>query len=303
MNATTQPTVSQLPKPIFSGHESFACRQFWLKKAYDYTESGGSFSDPDAVVHLGVGKNMVTSIQYWAKAFGVIDDNHSSSELASRLFSDSGWDPYLEDIGSLYLLHYSLVSTGKATIFPLAFNEFHKERLEFTRDQLQRFLNRKCEEYEINVSAKTLERDATTFVRTYLQPDRESRNIEDDYSGLLFDLAFVEQVQQAESANRIRYRLENRDREQLPAEVVLYTILDKNPDLSVSFSNLLAQDNSPGAVFALTSDGLLHIINEIVIEFDYALPIYCRSMSELQFINRPDKWSVLEEYYRGKLLR
>lgn len=54
----------------FSGHESFYCKSLWLKKGYDFLTEGRSFLDEDAVVRLGVGKNMVTSIRYWLKAFG-----------------------------------------------------------------------------------------------------------------------------------------------------------------------------------------------------------------------------------------
>ena len=55
----------------FSGHESFICKHFWLKKGYDFISHKGNFNDESAVVELGVGKNMVASISYWLKAFGV----------------------------------------------------------------------------------------------------------------------------------------------------------------------------------------------------------------------------------------
>ena len=57
-------------KFTFSGHDSFQCRHLWLKKGFDFVKSGKSFSDEDAVVILGVGKNMVNSIRFWMKAFG-----------------------------------------------------------------------------------------------------------------------------------------------------------------------------------------------------------------------------------------
>lgn len=60
-------------KYTFSGHDSFQCRQLWLKKGYDYIQSKKSFNDEDAVVKLGVGKNMVSAIRYWMKAFNIID--------------------------------------------------------------------------------------------------------------------------------------------------------------------------------------------------------------------------------------
>ena len=52
----------------FSGHESFACKSLWLKKGYDFVVQERDFNAPDAVIHLGVGKNMVSSIRYWLKA-------------------------------------------------------------------------------------------------------------------------------------------------------------------------------------------------------------------------------------------
>ena len=48
-------------KYTFSGHETFACKSLWLKKGCDFVKDGHSFNDEDAVVALGVGKNMVSS--------------------------------------------------------------------------------------------------------------------------------------------------------------------------------------------------------------------------------------------------
>lgn len=45
----------------FSGHESFPCKTLWLKKGYDFVTSNQDFNAPEAVVSLGVGKNMVAA--------------------------------------------------------------------------------------------------------------------------------------------------------------------------------------------------------------------------------------------------
>lgn len=55
-------------KFTFSGHESFQCRHLWLKKGYDFVNKKKSFNNDDAVVALGVGKNMVNSIRFWMKS-------------------------------------------------------------------------------------------------------------------------------------------------------------------------------------------------------------------------------------------
>ena len=50
--------------PTFSGHETFALRSNWLKKAYDLLCARPDlFSGDTAFVQLGVGKNMAQSIR------------------------------------------------------------------------------------------------------------------------------------------------------------------------------------------------------------------------------------------------
>ena len=60
---------------VLTGHETFQCRNLWLKKGYDFIKSGKKFKDLDSVVFLGVGKNMVSSIRFWMRSFDIIDDN------------------------------------------------------------------------------------------------------------------------------------------------------------------------------------------------------------------------------------
>jgi patatin-like phospholipase/acyl hydrolase len=72
-----------MSNPRFSGHETFHCRHFWLKKGFDFIEQGLEFNDPQAVVNLGVGKNMVSSIQHWLNAFN-INENNDLSEFSKK---------------------------------------------------------------------------------------------------------------------------------------------------------------------------------------------------------------------------
>lgn len=107
----------------------------WLKKGYDFVRAGRDFNSPDAVVDLGVGKNMVASIRYWLKAFGLYDGT-ATTPLADYLFDDQqGKDIYLEDIASLQLLHFTLVHRGEATLYPLLCCGLQRERSSFDREQ------------------------------------------------------------------------------------------------------------------------------------------------------------------------
>ena len=92
----------------FSGHDTFHCRQQWLLKGVELTDNKNlkGFSDlEEAILNLGVGKNMVQSIQYWLRAFGLIGEDKELKDIARLIFSkETGFDRYLEDEGTLWLL-------------------------------------------------------------------------------------------------------------------------------------------------------------------------------------------------------
>ena len=51
----------------FSGHETFPCRYAWLPKAFKEIHANPlAFADEEqAMIRLGVGKNMVRAIRFW----------------------------------------------------------------------------------------------------------------------------------------------------------------------------------------------------------------------------------------------
>jgi hypothetical protein len=107
----------------FSGHESFACRYAWLPKAYRaISEDPVAFADDErAMVQMGVGKNMVRSIRFWIEAMGVATGGRGKSfevsALGHAILGENGFDPYLEDLRTLWLLHWNLSSRKENAVF------------------------------------------------------------------------------------------------------------------------------------------------------------------------------------------
>jgi hypothetical protein len=288
----------------FSGHDSFICKHFWLKKGYDFIDKGKNFNDERAVVDLGVGKNMVTAINYWLKAYGITDSSNQITKLGHFLFNENnGRDPYLEDLGSIWLLHYSLIKSDKASIYNLFFNEFRKNKFSFTREQLLNFLLRKLEINEQkNVNANTLNSDISVFIRNYL--NHRYRNVktdvEEEFSNLFIDLQLMNSYQSENVQEKMVewYQVENDLRNDLPAEIVLFSILDnENYGNSISFKELQTGENSPGNIFALIEDGLLNKIERVVEICSDSTYTQSAGVRELQFKSKPDKWKILNEYY------
>src|SRR2546423_12665285 len=100
----------------FSGHQTFTFRYGWLEKGITAVDASAEcFGRDDAIVVLGVGKNMVRSIHHWcqvsqlleqAQVKGKKDHELAPSSIARKLFLQRPWDPFLEDDASLWLIHW-----------------------------------------------------------------------------------------------------------------------------------------------------------------------------------------------------
>lgn len=251
-------------KLVFQGHNTFLCRHSWLKKGYDFVEADGGFNDDDAVVKLGVGKNMVDAIRYWMRAFGFTNETDELLPIAHELIGADGYDPYIEDNATLWYLHYLLIKTGRASIYYLIFNELRKEGFSFSRVQLQQFINRRVVELGAKsaLNPTTLDSDLTMFIRSYAPSGKEKDkyDIEEESAGLLQDLGLLTITK----TDGIRYHIENLERREIPWQVVLRVILENEHfGDTISFNDLEVAPDSPGLIFALNEKGLFHKIEEM----------------------------------------
>jgi hypothetical protein len=287
---------SEITKFTFSGHDSFQCRQLWLKKGYDFIIDNRDFNDQDAVVKLGVGKNMVSSIRFWLKAFNIIDYKDNPTEFGKRMFNDeNGYDPFLEDETSLWLLHYQLVKNRFASIYSIIFNEFRKEKLFFNKETCVNYLKRIGESNpNLNLNENTIAKDFIVFANLY-KNDNQSKNVEDSYSGILSE---IELLKTTEKGKEEQYCIENNERDNLSEAVVLYAILD-NPNYgkSISLNSLEFDLDSPGSIFSLNRSGLDNKITEIVNQNKDITFTDQAGIKELQFKNKSDAYSILDKYY------
>lgn len=286
----------EITKYTFSGHDSFQCRQLWLKKGYDYIQEGKNFNEEDAVVQLGVGKNMVSSIRFWLKAFNVIDNKDIPTEFGKRLFDDEyGYDPFLEDEASLWLLHYQLVKNGFASIYSIIFNEFRKEKLFFSKETFVNYVKRIGESNpDLNFNENTVAKDFIVFTNLY-KYNTESKDVEDSFSGILSEIELLKTIGRGKDE---QYYIENSERDALPESVILFAILD-NPTYgnSISLNSLEFDLNSPGSIFALNRSGLMNKIFDIVENFKDITFTDQAGVKELQLKNKEDAYSILDKYY------
>lgn len=278
-------------KLIFSGHETFHCKNLWLKKGFDFVNNKGKFTD-EACIDLGVGRNMVNSIRFWLKAFNIIDlENEKSTEIANFIFNEkTGKDKYLENETTLWLLHYLLVSQDYSSIYSIIFNHFRKVKPEFDKDNFVSYML--SENSKINKN--TLGKDFSIFLRTYYSKD--IKNVEDSFYGLLSDLSLVHEIRKDTGS---KFYIQNTTENSIPLDLVLFVILEnQNYGQSISFKQLFNDFNSVGAIFAFTQEQLEKKLIQISEKYSSILYTNDAGVKELQFkSNKPNSLKILEKCY------
>ena len=250
-------------KYSFSGHETFPFRYTWLPKGVRHLQDRpGLFVAENALVVLGVGKNMVKSIRHWCEATEVIrrvdkKGNVEVTEFGDRLLGEGGWDPYLEDPGTLWLLHWKLVkSPNRASMWHLAFTKWASER--FTRDQLIDWLSRlvAAEQTRTQATPASLRRDVEVFLRTYT-PSRTRRDLpsEDTFDCPLVELGLIREEDKGV------YGFVRGPKPTLPDGVFVYALMDywnsaAPHQRTLSFENILYGTGAPGGAFRLSENAL-----------------------------------------------
>lgn len=102
------------------GHETFFIRKGWLTKGMKYVSRypdvfTAKESDRKPMDVLGIGSNMVLSLRYWLQAVGLTEETKGEKGRRIQKLTPFGElvfknDKYIEEIGTLYLLHYKLAS-------------------------------------------------------------------------------------------------------------------------------------------------------------------------------------------------
>ena len=280
-----------MARPIFSGHESFACKSHWLKRGYDFVRGENNFNDDDAVVRLGVGKNMVASIKFWLKAIGLLKDT-GLDPIADHLFDDeNGRDPYLEDIGTLWLLHFLLIHNNYATIYRTTFVDYHRQRNIVEKSKLQNYIKHICFDeagYKNLYNDNTVKRDIGVMLHNYCAKNGSNVNVEDSNS-LFAPLNLICETE------KDTYRFNYETRSDVPSLIFLYALLVKFEGRnSISFEDIAEL----ALIFCLTNNDLLEIINHLCDLYPSEIVFSdVAGIKELQFRATLNPTEVLDRYY------
>ncbi|AFZ29917.1 hypothetical protein Glo7428_1349 [Gloeocapsa sp. PCC 7428] len=259
-----------LLKPLFAHHETFHPRFGWLKKGFDWVNQDPEiFLREDAPVRLGVGKNMVRSIRYWCSAFKLLEDEPetnrnrftNSSDFGKKLLNNDGWDEFIEDPASLWLLHWNLLKpTCRAAAWYFIFNEFHQ--IEFSVDELFKALSNYRDLVAPRIADSSLKKDITCILRMYVEQNSKTAVSEDSLDCPFAELGLIQTAGDAK-----HYAFQIGSKTNLPAEIIVSACLEfastKGKQKTISISSLTFDPSSPGRAFKLTESALYDAIEQV----------------------------------------
>lgn len=159
----------------FRAHETFFIRKGWINKGLRGVAQDGAIfisKEENPMDVLGIGSNMVKSLRYWLQAVGLTEEPNHGRRFQTltglgQLVYDH--DRYIEEIGTLELIHYKLATNlDLATAWYFFFNEFNMT--EFTREDFIEAIQKwiAMQEDTENVAVRSLADDFQCIMSTYL---------------------------------------------------------------------------------------------------------------------------------------
>ena len=296
----------------FSGHESFPLRHTWLTKGVRHCAGNPLiFSSDDAMAILGVGKNMVRSIRHWCLVTGMLErvqrngkrraKGFTPTPLATSLFlGKKPWDPFLEDVGTLWLIHWEMVTNGRlATTWYYAFNKLN--RPDFTKAMIEESLAGLAGQIKATrASRNTIRRDVDVFLRTYVRSSASARNepLEDTLDSPLVELGLIRHAHGPGA-----YVFNRGPQTDLPDDILLFVLAEYASThaitSTVAFDDLAYGDRSPGRAFKLDEPSLGERLEKLASLSNGALHFSeTAGLRQVVFAKRLEPNKILESYYR-----
>ncbi|WP_306602394.1 DUF4007 family protein [Azonexus sp.] len=257
-------------KPQFAGHETFPLRHLWLRKAYDAVAKSGTivsrgiFNDPNAIVLLGVGKNMVSAIRHWGLACKVIEETKGGyipGPVGNALFGPAQLDPYLENPASAWLAHWLIAGEGnRATTWHYVFNHVSAQAFEkstVVSGLRETLANRPG----VRVTESTLSRDVEVCLRSYITKGTANDTAEELAEPVLTQLGLI-------TTTRGSYDFRVGPKPSLPDGIFLYALTafwqqNASTANTLGFDLIALERGSPGITFKLDVDSVAERLVDI----------------------------------------
>ena len=255
-------------KMKFRGHESFFIRKGWLHKGIKNV-----LLDPALFVNkeqlptdiLGLGNNMVKSLRYWLQVVGLTTEPKTGKRL--QTVTDLGslmykHDPYFEEAGTLWLLHYNLArKIEDATSWYFFFNEFQMQ--EFKKEDFCLALKKYASiNSESEIADSSFESDFDCLMNTYISRAKSNPEKVHPENNIDCPLGELNLVDIKDKKDKI-YTKVIPPKSSIHPLIALAVIVDNANNQEIKIQSLLKDKNNIGKLFNLDMISLLELLNKI----------------------------------------
>ena len=290
-----------MSKMKFRGHETFFIRKGWLNKGMrnilkdPYIFMGRSGNPTDV---LGIGTNMVKSLRYWLQVVGLTNERMVGKKLqelteVGKIIYEN--DPYTEELGTLAILHYYLVTNKEnATSWYFFFNIFKNK--EFNKEdfitQLKNYIKLNGEE----TSERVLDDDTSCILNTYIPRVKLSSTRVSPESNIDCPLGELNLLNVMNKKDKI-YKKTSIDVEKLNPLIALAIILKENPERKeIKISSILSEERGLGKLFNLDMINLIQVLYKLE-RAGYIKVIRTAGLDVIRLEKDIDYITAIKEYY------
>jgi len=157
----------------FRAHDTFFIRKGWLTKGIKHVANDPTVflsHEVNPMDALGIGANMVKALRYWLQVTGLTQESTSGQRVQyitelGRIIQEN--DPYFEELGTLWLLHYNLATNKEdATAWYFFFNEF--KSTDVTRDNFYNQIGNYLRNLGESIAERSIDDDYYCIINTYI---------------------------------------------------------------------------------------------------------------------------------------
>lgn len=288
----------------FRAHDTFFIRRGWLHKGMKHVCTNPSVflgrEGASPMDTLGIGANMVKSLRYWLQAVGLTEE--TTAKRREQTFTEFGkliWthDPYFEEIGTLWLLHYKLVtSKNDAPAWFYFFNSFRLQ--EFSRDDFVTQISSQLRHDGEEVPERSLDDDFNCIISTYLprfKSNPEKVNPESNIDCPLGELGLVDIADRRKK----HYKKSTPGRDSIPPLILLAVLIDKaNGAKEIRIPSIQNEPCQAGKVFNLDVIALTALLYKIE-HLKHIKVVRTAGLDVVQFKSHMTFVECIEAYYRS----
>lgn len=222
------------------------------------------------MLEFGVGKNMVRAMRFWVEATGLAvtaEVGMKPTPLGEKFFGTDGLDPYLEDIQTLWLMHWNISTQVENPLFAWEFLLNRWQEHEIAEGPVLKAFAQESERLtQKQLSPVTLHQHFDVFLHTYMPTRGKKGDLADDNLDCpLTELELLTVVGERDVGGKHRepvFAFRKEEKPSISAELFTWALLDFWQKRHQAEKTLPAQTvahgmGSPGQIFKLPEQDIM----------------------------------------------